>query len=136
MRGRFRLTVLHTCDDTLINTWNFYWKRRQSQPPAVLSRITPCRKCPTSLHTGIGSFKKGQGGVPQHYSPSLPQACIVSIKICRQWPSCSKQSCSRRVITVSIDGGCVLDMLEAIDVFFIWKLETNNTTNSSARCPS
>lgn len=57
--GKIRLTVLHTWDDTLINTWNFYWKRRQSQPPpAVLSRISPHRKGPNLLHTGVGSCKR------------------------------------------------------------------------------
>jgi hypothetical protein len=57
------------------------------------------------------------------FPTSLPQACIISIKVCRQRPSCCKQSCPRRVVTVSIDGRSVLDVLEAINVFFIWELQ-------------
>lgn len=115
MRGRFRLSVF-----TLIHSWNFYWKSRDSQPPSA-GRVLP--RCTLELvHT-----KKTKVEFRSILPPSLPQTCIVSIKICRQWPSCSKQSCPRRIITVSINSRRILDMLETIDVFFIWKLEIKNT---------
>jgi hypothetical protein len=104
MRGRFRLSVL-LCYIL-------------SAPPPV--------GCYLIVHWGWFIQKRPRWSSIA-FPPSLPQTCIISIKICRQRPSCSKQSCPRRVITVSINGRCILDMLETIDVFFIWKLEIKNT---------
>ena len=104
---------------TLMNPRNFCRIRNSLiSPPAYLSRTTPNKE--SAFRWGWFIQKTGSNAA---FPTSLPQACIISIKVCRQWPSCCKQSCPRRVIAVSIDGRSVLDMLEAINVFFIWELQ-------------